>query len=133
MSKFIFASVIIGAGAIVANGAFGVFKGANAASAVKLYEVSSDGVSDVTTLLASHTSPTVQTGAALEGAVGIVYEGQAGDTDQLFVLTVGDRTPVPGVIVLAPVASGQVTSTRRDSANAGFITGVALGVALAAA
>lgn len=107
-------------------GEFSLVKGTDLASAVAIYTGTGAG-EGLQTLLASKQTAEFDSSAEIDGAVGIAYKG---DTSQLLFVRKSDSTQLTDAVFLAPSSAGTITRSRADASGAGFVAGVAIGVAL---
>lgn len=79
--------------------------------------------------IASITGDRIVSTVAQNGFVGVAYERAAGTGDILFIFV--DDTLVANAGITVPVQSGSVTTSLGDSGKTGFLSGIALGIAIA--
>lgn len=108
------------------TGEFALLRGADFASATAIYTGTGTG-EGLQTLLASKQTADFDSSAEIDGAVGIAYKG---DASQLLFVRKADSTQLTDATFLTPATSGTITRSRADASGAGFVAGVAVGVAL---
>lgn len=109
------------------TGAIALKRGASLGTATPVFETTASG-GGLLTYLASIDTPALKTTAVLDGMVGISFD-QGETSDELFLTK--DGAAIPGVTISAATSSGTVSRSRSDASAAGFVAGVAIGIAMA--